>query len=312
MALKTISEVGEQRDGKTNLQPSAGTEVEYSRTFFVEMDSALDDAGYVLSLAGIPQELDPYVTPNFADPRAICKTRNCTQVSGQPFVWQVVCKYDNRPYFMPCSNPLTCPPKVSYSFQRGKEVMEQSQDGKAILNSAGMPLILEREYSTPMISIEWASVNYDPTVLADYKDAINDDDYAVPNGKGGNCAEPFDRNVLKIEGFTVTSDYDIQYGFFYKKQMHLAVDSRYYWQGRVLDVGTHEIKLLSKADLESGGGGSNKLRPIRDTTGHPVPSPGVPLDGNGQRLPYGATPVWLSFKKYKEIDFSSIIDWPSV
>lgn len=304
MAVKKVIEIHEQRNGTVTLQGDGLVKKSYTRVFLVETDLATDDAAIVLASADLPKETDVYPS----DDDTVCKSRDAQPMAQQPMAWTVVVHYDNDPWINACSNPLYCPPKYSYSWQKTKEILEKDLDDKPVVNSANCPLILERDRSIPLIQIEWASINLDETDLEKYQDSLNSEAW---HGHAIGC--------VKVEGLTAKQAQDAKFGQYYQKTLTLAINDQG-WQKKLLDAGKYELlngEILSeKPDLAGGVPPVVELQPPRleaiRVRGQPVSEP-YPLNGSGRILQIGANPVYLSFKTYKQTAvIDDIIDYPSV
>jgi len=301
MAVVEMIEINAGREASVEYPEDGLVKKTYRRIFQVTTDDANDDASVILAYDGLPPFYSPYICPNGNDPDCLLKTITPTPNADYQYMWTVTCVYDNEPY-LPTNTPLCQPPIWTVSFTRQKEPVEADIYGNAVLNSARIPIALERETSVMQLQIKWSSINFSYVDIASLQDTLNG---AAWNG--------FPAGVLKLDGLQITQQIDTYRaglglgnppGNYYEKTITLACkwDG---WQAQLLDAGLYQ---LGKKMIP---GKPPRWQPCRDTNGQPVQMP-VPLNGFGQQLPFGQRPVWLTFDIYRQADWTNLIDWPTI
>lgn len=265
----------------------------YKRTWLVQLDSyggpvtvrsllpvAVGDY-YAISdpVTGAPVEYDHQVFIN----KITC---NCTSADG--LQWTATAEYEHyNPTVFP-QNPLEWPIKISWGTTKFDRECQEDKDGNAILNSASMlfdPPVTADD-SRINLKIEKNDSEFDPSVLATYKDAINSDTfYGGDPGTWKLCDITADLEFNQDSGTADGFYYKVTYTFEYRPEG---------WQVSVLDRG------LFQRD------GSGNLTPILDADGDPVTEPAL-LDGTGLPLDVGvADPVFMDFDVYPELVFADL------
>jgi hypothetical protein len=142
---------------------------------------------------------------------------------------------------------------------------------------------IPRDNSRPVLKVSHNEVSFSPRMASYYRDAIN--------------ATPFlgsPVKTVKVSNIGAKTAYDGNYGLWYWE-----VDYEFMFDFRTWD----------SIQMDQG------LRRINTTTGKPVPiidsgekiSEPVMLDGSGQVLPSGGTPVYGAYEIYNILPFTVFV-----
>ena len=262
----------------------------YTRTFRIITDSMLDGP---FQVTAIPPPF-PVLFGFYSDPAggidlgALCNKITPRQ-TDEPFVWEVTCEFsskiDNPEQAQDGSaqqNPLLRPPVVKWSMAKFQRPVDQDNDGSPIVNSAGERFDppIEIDDSRPVLHISRNEATVDPSLIVQYQDAVNADTFF-------GC----DPGTAKMDSICAESAFEN--GVFYWKfeyEIHFRFDG---WAVQPLDQGYHH--------LVSGVPSVNR----DPQSGNPYPAPRL-LDGAGNMLGSGGTPVFLSFDVYNSLPFAPL------
>lgn len=113
------------------------------RKFFAVTNNRSDGPNTVRAYASCPRVGQRYETGNDSDPFCFVKKVNVEQIEKHPFAWEVDVEYSSRPRTK-CSetlsdDPLDQPPKIRGLNNHYQRALQKDEDGKAIVDSAGLP-----------------------------------------------------------------------------------------------------------------------------------------------------------------------------
>lgn len=212
------------------------------------------------------------------------KARNFTvtnelQDDGQR-EWTVTIVYSSPDSEDDEPNPLNQPIQVSLGFANFSEPMEQTPEGEAVVNSAGMPFneAVERDDPRPILTIKRNEATYNEQLAYAYRRAVNADAWrGYPAG------------TVKVASIQAERVYNEQYGAYYEVTYSFELNPTGF-DAVVLDQGKYEKQ-------------GAELVPIK-VKGKQVDEP-VLLDGQGQKNAANAPPYFLRFQRYELLPFSA-------
>lgn len=257
---------------------------EYTRAWRLTTDSASVPAAYVL--ANGPVSLgNSYNADSVDDLGAFVQEIEvaCEGEGANGITWIFTASYGPYdPEAVP-QNPTERPLQVSWGNATFEEIVDEDQDGNAVVNSAGDPFDppITEEDTRPVLTVVRCQYTFSTTWATGYRNAINSDIFLG--------ADPGTVRSMPIVG-VLKKDQDIgwywevTYEFAYKPQGWARVE---------LDQG-----LRRTVDV----GGTLKRQPIL-VRGVPVQSP-VLLDGAGDVLPPGGTPVFRTYRTRPSLPFA--------
>lgn len=263
---------------------------EAERRYKVQGSTKTESAFDVRTAAGLPLMFSEH--PDEAGLRVVDVA--IQQVDDNPYIWEVTVKYssvlDNGEQD---ENPLNQPAVIEYSSAPYQRVAWKTIDNVSVTNSAGMfydpPVMMDD--SRPVIRITKNKASFDASLAMAYQDAINTDSFL---GIAPYCCK-----VASFGGrkqFKAVNNVQIPY-WEVTLEVHCNFDT---WWLQVLDQGYFEY--AGTADVN----GKPVLREIRySNNGNPVNGPTL-LNGSGVRLADGGTPVFRTFRVYRELSFASL------
>lgn len=207
---------------------------------------------------------------------------------GDGTLWNVTLDFGpyNPDYIKP-DNPLDVPPRWEWdSWSEERELIQDftSPTAKTILNSAGEPFLnvvtVDRNY--PLMRITRNEASYDESLAQTFRDSVNQASVTI---KGIAYPARYLR-CLKISG---VEEYHSIIGKYFIVNYEIAVNPDT-WDLKILDAGLNQLS-------------SGKLIPI-ERDGIPVTQPEC-LNGSGVALAVGGTPVYLTFRRFPEKDFTT-------
>ncbi len=204
-------------------------------------------------------------------------------------------------------NPLEAPTEVAWSSATYSEPVTVDIDGNAVVNSAGQPFDppLTQDRHPVVATIVYNSESYDPNTALNFQDYVNDAPATIAN------LENVPERMARILEIGATQQYweDITY---WRVTVKVEINNEPLWdedgdhegQGwdrRVLDQG-----LFEKITVGEGEEAEDKTVRMRTDDGEEVTEP-LKLDGEGGKLdPQTDDPVFLTYKTFKEADFSQL------
>jgi len=238
------------------------------RVYAVSTDSEYHDENNVLSIVGVP------FGANLAGTNLYANGFDVTQHDLNLREWTVSITYQK---FEP--NPLSRPPRISGGFQSDTEMMPRAEDGTPVRNTAGdfFNDMLFRNNPRQIFTITRNEISY-PSFLANvYRRAVNSDFFLG-----------FPPNTVQVAGIDFSPVENEVFGDYYEIAYSFEVNPSGF-DAHVLSEGKRQIVDGKLEDI------LEKNVPIEDP---------VPLAANGERLPEGQPPVWLTFQKYPRLPFS--------
>lgn len=260
------------------------------KTFKVVSDNrTLDLADTALNAGGVPNVGDPW---SIADPDVICASVKASQFNDASLLWIVTADYVLRPTLWPVD--------IFIDFSRSRELISPLRKtifNEPICNSANQRF--DPDIETDVFDMQITRVRNVQTFSAGlaslYMDSVND----APIQVTGN----------NLSSLTLGAETARVVG--YRGDPVHANGMAYYVETVTLGIRLEEWKLnrLDDGRMEfQAGGGAIQIN-ILDTQGMPVAEP-VMLNGSGNRLAPGGTPVYKSFKIYKKLPFAAIGFFP--
>ena len=273
----SVHELNHSRTHTHNIE----NERTYSRQWTVETTIQTDNAKIVAdgwsSVTGIERG-----TPFPSDAGAFAKQIRveCDSAAKDGRKWIVTCEY--APWDEEELNPLLWKAKDHWSFVPGyQETVDYDIYNVPIVNSAGDPFLepVVREGSRLQLTVDQNELVYNYPLAQLYKNAIN----ATPWQGWPNYT------VMCVD-ITAEPAWDMDLGKYYRCKYVFHLEPRT-WKKILLDQGLRELDPSSptgKKDIVHGTQAIN--------------TPDL-LDGSGQRLALGGTPVYGAFSIYPELPF---------
>lgn len=259
--------------------------------------------------ADCPKVNSTYAYKSEIDAKAYCVGVDVKPRSGRQnedelpdglWAWDVVAKYQAEGDGS--ENPLLKPAVLSFDTEQYDAPFERDLDGNACLNSAGMPFDppLVREDNHWIIRIEKNLPWFDASFADSVQNSVNSDDFLG--------ASPGTLRLKKISAAQKESE---TIGSYFAAVAELQFRRIEYpghepHQSYPLDQGRY---FIGARDIIHRG--QVVMAPILDNQSPPQPvHDPVPLDGTGQPLARGATPVYLFFRQYPSFPFNSLGIYP--
>ena len=190
----------------------------------------------------------------------------------------------------PGQSPTERPWTTEIGSERSTRILTEDLDGKPVANSAGQPF--DPGVEIPVCFPTFTITCFKPigseslANVLHYTNSINSGSFLGLAAKRVLCTE-----------YKLTSQYE-QGQWFWQKVVSFKCNPDTTWNPiKVLDAGTVEKKYT-----QSG----YKLVEITGPTGSAVSAP-VPLNGAGNPLQGGGSPVYLDYKGYREISWAGIV-----
>lgn len=288
----------------------------YTRVFEVWTDDPNDGVTVAGSATGVPDLGDSHPE----DAAAVVVSVVPTQDEATPLRWTVAVEYDTQPPVRdslqpetvspppppppPASpqtpadrkeNPLDRAPIWRVGFQQTTVPATYSLFGAEIIvrNSAKLPSdpppMVER--SMPSVSVTYNTASFNFSKLVETQDAVNDAEWQKMPARTVRCI-----------GAEANSGYENGVHFWTVTYTFLVKDAT--WDLKILDCGYAEL-IEEAASPGNGMVASMYWRKIKDPFGNEPTEP-VPLDGNGLKLLPSGTPVYKTFRFYKERNFTTL------
>jgi hypothetical protein len=288
MAVTSVREVFDRRSSKQNAQ----WQRTYTRVWEVETDSPYIGPG--TARAAIPVSLGNHYKVLAADGTTVVEEDTgsfATEIEATASshaddgcTFEVTVQYTPYDPTQWPQNPINYPIRVGWGFAKFETVVEEDKDGNKVTNSAGdyfdPPITMDD--TRPLLKVTRNEATYNPAMAKTWKDTINS---LTWNG--------FDPYTVKVGEITGDLQYNPECGFYFEVTYEFEIEVKG-WRKLILDQGLRA--------LDSGTG---KQYAILDEKGEEITSP-VLLDGSGNKLANGASPVYLSFKVYTEADFTPL------
>ncbi len=307
MSIVAVTERPDSPQGDFDLNKHSLT-----RKFLVQSNDVNDGPLTVGSAAGIPKLFSLYRFGNENHLYARLRHIDCERIQPGSLYWEVTCKYETpadeeggnkaggveREKEGQNDQPLLMLPEIETSFETYQEVVwyvynattkalepckasnGQVFDPPPTRDRSRLNLTITRneDISTPVLA----------TAVA-YQDAVNSDYWwGLAPGTWKVQAITVHRETKQLSNGSIFPYLRVSYKF----------QARQTWDTQLLDAGTYY-----KNDL---GGAPPVVQKIRflTTDGHPTTGP---LDGHGNKLAEGATPVFLTFRFYPRLPFGNLL-----
>lgn len=254
----------------------------YTLVYEVWTDSATDGV-MTVGNAG-PQKGSFYTYNSESDPGALCVSVTPRQIQAK--LWEVTCQYKSKHGDKEknnASNPLNQPAKRRWESVSVTTYPDADLDGEPYVNSAGHryeadAVATDEEHM--VLTVTRNESYFDFATASYFQNAINSDTFY------GWAPKTAKVSITSEEQFSddmayVTTTYRIEFN---------ATG----WQRRLLDEGPFSLK----------SGSLTRIYPVDDNGVASTAS--IKLDGAGGKLSETATPVWKTFKRYKEVAFSGL------
>lgn len=284
------------------------------RVWLVQVSDTTDGPDVALVADGVHQRGTPY---SYTRPELLCTDVDCREVEDAGgLLFEVTSTYSDKRESeqQTPGEPTAKEQTVRFGFTEFTEtatIQESSAPvkvtptasgftrspltnwkwGKAIVNSAGQTFdpSIERVYYDLTITINRNEPDWDLARQVQYQNAINEDDFYIAYRKRKYLIR---KGQARMANIGAEGRFENSITFFEATyEIQIREDG---WGRRVLDEGRME---LNNGDIPQ--------RPIRDSEGQPVTYP-VMLDGVGQKLANGATPVFLEFTLNKQRVFGDL------
>ncbi len=258
---------------------------QYTRTFRVVCDNPFDGPATVGADSRIPRLGTAYRVSGSAtefDNGSFCsKIEVANNGDDDGLGWTVTCEYGPYDPTQWPENPLDHPIKINWSWSQFEKIVDEDVNGNAVVNTAGDyfdPPVM-RDDSRPLISISRNEQTFNPTLAAQFKDAVNSDSFMG-----------FSPNQVKCSNISAALEYNPICGFYYVMNYEFAVNTEQTgWRKEILNQGLRYLAGSTRTNILINGA--------------PATAP-VPLDNAGAVLPPSGTPVFLPFDIYRTLPFS--------
>jgi len=265
----------------------------YTRKFEVRTSDPGDGPRVVVGDPLLPGLGQPYVTLREGDAGALVKSVEPEQHADDPTLWIVTVKYDThfdvkdgqKPKDRP-EDPLGRPPVWKFGFTKTAKPITEDKDGKPILNAAGFPFDPppEREVAYLTISITKNVAFWWADQAAALMESVNK--------KPWYTLKP---RTVKFQGQDANSKFENNMQFW---EVTTSLEVRpETWDLKILNCGFDEKVTENNVTF---------TRKIVDKMGREATTPYL-LSQAGAKLAAGASPYYLAFKIYAEIDYNGII-----
>lgn len=204
--------------------------------------------------------------------------------TGNRLVWRVAGEYEQGSTPSWPGNPLEAPSQVAWGSATYTEPAVEDIDGNAIVNSAWQsfdpPLTIERR--ALVATIVYNSEDFNPAQAAEFQGTVN----AAATTIGNFNVGPREAKIIEI-GATKQYYKDIEY---WQVTIKIEINPET-WDRKVLDQGLYELD------------GDLKLLQMYSDDGEKATEP-LLLNGGGFKLPPGEPPEFITYKTFREKDFS--------
>ncbi len=297
MGVDLVKEVYDGRNASKNRM----YERTYTRSFDVITTSDEVGGKVVLGASGIPQIGNYYHNgldesdPDYESDRgSFCNDMRADCISGPEgagIAWKVQCGYAPYDALQFGSDPTTWKVRVRFGGERIDKVIYFDNAGNPIRNSATDrfedAITIDDQITTMTITKNILVSAFDLNTAVDFSNTINLGDW------NGFAAKHCKMGIIE----TGDEEYDSNAQVYYYKVTFPVQVGRKPWRKELLDQGYNQL------DIAYGPGA--KPQPILDSKGQPLSSPSA-LDGFGQKLEIGASPVTLIFETFDEVDWDAL------
>lgn len=294
MSIVTCTEKWENR----NATRDAKNVRRYHREWEVRTSSQIDGPITAGSHASIPARGDAYaISGGESDSGALCYQINPQQHADDPTLWTISVDYSSDPGDLfvtgtpdsptvgtPNENPILRPAKYKSTTKQVPKVRQKDKNGDPYVNSAGDPFeeppVQEVTHVIVTITKNYATFSY-ATQIA-WANKVNNDTYL------GQVAYKWKIASVDLEDATENGITFVQ------ATITLELNPDKWVTTDILDCGYQAIDLAGKKYV------------IKDNANQPKATPTL-LNGFGQELAAGATPVFLGFTDYDLMAFTGTL-----
>lgn len=256
------------------------------RIYYQAITDGIDDANAVRQGAGVPRVGEVL----FALPYLTCR-RVFVQGTEHPEVFAIEAEFGSGKYEkIVYDNPLDEPAVVTWDSTSSFVPIYIDRDGTPIVNSAGCTFdpTIEEEVFDLVLTVERNELTFDPIQASAYHGAVNSDGFL---GFAPGTAQLRKR---KATSQTKTFEDGAVLHFW---RVYTEIQFRWDgWARKVIDEGSVQI------DPDE----PTELLVAKDSLGYPMNSV-VPLNGAGEPLAAGATPITLTFYTKRELPFGALL-----
>lgn len=264
----------------------------YQRTYLTKGTTITDTEITVRAAAvtyfGGPGTIFRDGQPGGTDPFSFMQSVKVKARGEDGLDWLVTLTYGPYDPTQRPENPLDQPPNIDGDWVQFDRVVDLDTSGNAIVNSAGDPFDPgeTKNDTRPVLRVQLNQATFSLALSYANRDAVNNGTW-MGAAHGIVKADPvrYQRLWHPICGWYFSCQYAFQFN----------PDG---WHKKPLDCGFKQIV-------------SGKLVNIVDQTGAPITSP-AKLNGSGVVAAAGATPIYLDFQIYPEVDFSSVFNLDSI
>lgn len=261
---------------------------QFTLTYYVLADSINDTEDDVLSTSGIPPLFYPLngaYTQGYNPKEMQTVIHPVTGVKTT--IWEVEVEFDSNVDINEEDEPTQKTPVVRWSGETEEELLDKDPvTGDAIVTDAEEPILINAPIILPVLEIKrYEFYPFDPNVMLSFAHHVNSTTFwGAPPGSALMLPMDVDEETIDGEKFAVVT-YRIKF------KIKPGLDEP--WKARVLHHGY-------KYRPESGA------EPIAatDKTGNPIT---VNLkNGEGTKLPDGATPHFKTFNRFPKTNLNSL------
>ncbi len=294
MAVVNVKESWSTLQGTTHLD---GTD--HQRGFTVLFDGT--DAPELLPIlarqaTGIPRK--------YAALHASYPFYRCTNVMARAIgliLFEVTCTYTTGEE---TEDPLDAPMRVSWGRRSVRLRVDKDANNQAIINSAGEPIRIERDFRLPLLRLERNELTFDGIQMGQYGDSVNADGFR--GAPAGTCwLEPplAERVIADNDTVYYRVIYEIIYNPLARDTTEITAPDRspaygscIGWQWRFRDEGLRAWEEVDSVWVRDN---------IKDKESEPITEP-VALNGSGEVQAKGAAPVWLYYQQMPSVNWAPL------
>lgn len=256
----------------------------YTEKWLAKTDTITDGPGVVRNafpLGGIYAHVTEF------DTGAWRKSVDVQQHGSTPTLWDVTCDYDSDYVPIRDENPLLRPIEWDYEFYAIDEYRQADLDGKKFVNTAGQPfdvseVAIKRTIAVALFKLNRASFSL--VAITDWLDSVNSSPFL-----GASAGQ------LKLTEYKPTPKTETTTGAAPITYNYVEIHGRIEWNPK-----GWKRPLLNRGRV---GKKSGKAVNLTDEEGFDFNDP-VLLNGSGDALPPGGTPVYTEFRVHDWLDFS--------
>lgn len=269
---------------------------DYTVTWGVETDNPMDGPDVAFTGAGLPTPGASLNIGNTVDAWAFYNRKGSARlrkVDANRKAWDLVTVFSSRAPKR-CNtgafeDPLLEPHRVSGDFAQVMDEALQDKDGKPIDNSSEQRYtgaLVQKPTSRPIVKLQMNVAWIDLAWMAAYADAVNSDVWWSQAIRTIKCTVgPWERRNYATCNFYFVVNFTFE----------LKRDK---WDYVLMDEGTR-VKVAGSTPARY-----TQYKDEREENGRTL------LDGDGNALAAGGTPVWNTFRVLKEMPFAAV-GWPA-